>query len=501
MLYIKGLTKKFRNIVALDDMEFHLKPGEIHALLGENGAGKSTLINLIVGTFEPSAGELILNGQSHARMNPSLARAQGIASVFQEFSLVPDLTVLENLFLAREMTAKLFLKKSAMRAQAQALLDSLDFHVPLDALVGQLSRAQKQMVEIAKALRLEPKVLILDEPTASLTDGEAEKLFRAIRRLKERGVGIIYVSHRMAELRNLSDRVTVLRGGKYIGTVTTNEISDEGLIEMMIGRPVSELFPKISVQPTEVVLKVENLSTDNGTVSGASIYARAGEVVGLAGLVGCGRSELCRAVFGLEKMAEGKVTLNGKTISRPAPSQMLDNQLCYFPADRGEEGLALIRPARENVTMAGLDLPNVSFGPFFKHRKEPGIAAAALKELALSPLDTERRARSFSGGNQQKIMLARGLMKDFDVYIFDEPTVGIDVGAKADVYRYIKRLVEGGASVIVSTSELPELINLSTRIYVMHAGEIVAEIQEDEKTEANVLSHYFGKSASEESRA
>src|SRR5690606_41597416 len=275
-----------------------------------------------------------------------------------------------------------------------------------------------------KALRLEPKILILDEPTASLTDGEAEKLFRTIRRLKEKGVGIIYVSHRMAELRDLSDRVTVLRGGKYIGTVNTHEVSDEGLIEMMIGRPVSELFPTITMRPAEIALKVDRLSVENGAVIDASIYARSGEVVGLAGLVGCGRSELCRAIFGLEPISEGSIELRGKPVNRPTPSVMLDNDLCYFPADRGEEGLALIRPARENVTMAGLNLPSVSVGPFFKYTKEASLVAGPLNELALSPYDPERRARAFSGGNQQKIMLARGLMKDFDVYIFDEPTVG-----------------------------------------------------------------------------
>src|SRR5690606_24195431 len=225
---------------------------------------------------------------------------------------------------------------------------------------------------------------------------------------------------------------------------------------------------------------------------------RSGEVVGLAGLVGCGRSELCRAIFGLEPISEGRIELRGKPVNRPTPSVMLDNDLCYFPADRGEEGLALIRPARENVTIAGLNLPSVSVGPFFKYTKEASLVAGPLNELALSPYDPERRARAFSGGNQQKIMLARGLMKDFDVYIFDEPTVGIDVGAKADVYRYIKRLVEGGACVIVSTSELPELINLSKRIYVMHEGRIMAEIQENEKSEANILSHYFGESAEKE---
>lgn len=501
MLEIKGLTKHFRNVAALSDVNFHLRAGEVHALLGENGAGKSTLINLIVGTFEPTAGELIFDGTSHGQLNPTLARSLGVASVFQEFSLVPDLTVLENLFLARETTGSFFLKKSTMRQQAKKLLEDLEFPVSLDIPVGHLSRAQKQMVEIAKALRLEPRILILDEPTASLTDGEAEKLFRAIHRLKAKGVGIIYVSHRMAEIRNLSDRVTVLRGGKYIGTVTTKEISDEGLIEMMIGRPVSELFPDIAFKPGNTVVEVHKLSTSKGTVFQASIFARSGEVVGLAGLIGCGRSELCRAIFGLEHISEGRIELHGKAISNPSPSVMLKNDLCYFPADRGEEGLALNRPARENVTMVSLGHSAISKGAFLRHKRERQLVDGPLRELALSPLDPERPVRAFSGGNRQKIMLARGLMKDFDVYIFDEPTVGIDVGAKADVYRYIKRLVERGACVIVSTSELPELIHLASRIYVMHEGAIMAEIQESEKSEANVLSHYFGKAEAKEAVA
>lgn len=495
MLEATGFTKRFRGNLALDNVDFSLEKGEIHALLGENGAGKSTLINLISGTFAWNSGSYRLNGQDIEGLTPQKAREIGIAAVFQEFSLVPDLTVLENLFLGREESSALFLRRAKMRQAAHELFDEVGFHVPLDEKVSFLSRAQKQMVEIAKALRTRPQVLILDEPTASLTDGEAEKLFSAIARLKAKGVGIIYVSHRMSEIRNLSDRVTVLRGGKKIGTVVTSEISDEGLIEMMVGRPVEQLFPTIEYNPGEIRLEVSNLTTADNTVIGASITARAGEVIGLAGLVGCGRSELCRAVFGLEPIAEGSVKLRDKVVERPEPHAMLRDNVCYFPADRGSEGLALIRSVRENTTMSSLSQDAMSAGPLLKLWREKFLIRKPLADLGLRPMAPERRVSSFSGGNQQKVMLARGLMKPFDVYLFDEPTVGIDVGAKVDVYNLIKSLVESGACVIISTSELPELINLASRIYVMHEGKVVAEVGNEEKSEAGILSHYFGGQA------
>lgn len=492
MLSIDGVSKRFGNIHALDNVSFSLKRGEVHALLGENGAGKSTLINLMVGTFRGDGGSYVLEDKDLADLTPQKARENGIAAVFQEFSLAPDLTVLENLFLGNERSSRGILRQGEMRERGQRLMDELGFHVPIDEKVSWLSRAQKQMVEIAKALRTEPKVLILDEPTASLTDGEAEKLFDAIAYLKSKGVGIVYVSHRMSEIRRLADRVTVLRGGKYIGTVETSAATDTQLIEMMVGRPVSQLFPVIHFDPKEPRLEVAGLTTETGTVVDVSFVARAGEVVGFAGLVGCGRSELCRAIFGLESIATGAIALSGKDISRPQPNRMLREGLCYFPADRGAEGLSLIRPARENVTMATLSEPEISAGPFLRLSKEKGAIAGPLAQLGLRPMAPERRVGAFSGGNQQKVMLARGLMKPFDVYLFDEPTVGIDVGAKADVYNFIKKLVEAGACVIVSSSELPELINLSSRIYVMHEGRLMTEISGEEKTEAGILSHYFG---------
>lgn len=497
MLFGRNLGKRFGGVIALDAVDFDLRRGEVHALLGENGAGKSTLINLLVGTFSPTTGSIEVDGSNHASMSPSLSRRLGVAAVFQEFSLPPDLTVLESLFLGREKRRGVFLDRRGMRKEAELLLQQLSFDIDLDQQISRLTRAQKQMVEITKALLTNPQVLILDEPTASLTDGEAEKLFDAIERLKQSGVGIIYVSHRMAEIRNLSDRVTVLRGGRKIGTVNTADVPDDGLIEMMIGRQMEQLFPEIVSKPGKVAVEVRGLSTADGAVKDATFVARAGEVVGLAGLVGCGRSELCRAIFGLTSVQDGSIELFGDVVSRPQPHSMLERGLCYFPADRAGEGLALSRPVRENVTMSSLNLPTISRGPFLDTMQERRAILEPLQDLKLRPLSPEKAVSSFSGGNQQKAMLARGLIRNYQVYVFDEPTVGIDVGAKADVYQFIKKLVERGACVILSTSELPELINLSSRIYVMHQSAVVAELHGDAKTEAAVLSHYFGNSAEE----
>lgn len=497
MLMGQNLGKRFGGAVALEAVDFDLRSGEVHALLGENGAGKSTLINLLVGTFSPTTGSIEVRGKKYGSMSPFLARELGVAAVFQEFSLPPDLTVLESLFLGREKRRGILLDRRGMRKEAEQLVRRLAFDIDLDRHVADLTRAQKQMVEIAKALRTDPNVLILDEPTASLTDGEAEKLFDAIAQLKMAGVGVIYVSHRMSEIRKLSDRVTVLRGGRTIGTVNTAEVSDEELIEMMVGRPMEQLFPEISYSPMRISVQVKGLSTADGSVRDASLIARAGEVVGLAGLVGCGRSELCRAIFGLAAIEDGSIELFGEPVARPNPHSMLERGLCYFPSDRGAEGLALSRPVRENVTMSSLNLSSLKAGAFLHILRERRVVRGPLQELRLRPFSPESPVSSFSGGNQQKAMLARGLIKDYEVFVFDEPTVGIDVGAKSDIYQLIKKLVERGACVILSTSELPELINLSSRIYVMHQSRVVAELHGDEKTEAAVLSHYFGNAPEE----
>jgi ribose transport system ATP-binding protein len=498
LLELIGARKRFAGSVALDNVDFDLRAGEVHVLFGENGAGKSTLINVITGNVAPDAGEYRLAGAVVPHMTPRLARDSGLASVFQEFSLAPDLSVADNLFLGREPNRVTFLNARAMRKAAGEFLARLRFNVPPEALVSRLSRAERQMVEIAKAL-MDPhaRILILDEPTASLTDADAEKLFAIIADLKKRGVGVIYVSHRMREIRQLADRITILRGGRLVATVPAGGVTESQLVELMVGRPIGDLYPKINHHPAEVRLAVEKLSSKDGSVRDVSLNVRAGEVVGLAGLVGCGKGEVGRLVFGLDAIAGGRVTVDGQAVGRPAPREMLRSGVCYFPADRGQDGLAFNRPVRENASAAALDLRAIGGGGLLRLREEARRVQSVLQRLSVRPLAPEQQVVQFSGGNRQKIMLARGLMRDIRVYLFDEPTVGIDIGAKAEIYALVRDLTEAGAAVLLSSSELPELLYLANRIYVMHEGAIVDELSGESKTEAAILACFFGRKQSD----
>ncbi|MCG8174542.1 sugar ABC transporter ATP-binding protein [Brenneria goodwinii] len=495
LLQALAIQKQYPGVRALDGVDFELKAGEVHVLFGENGAGKSTLIGIIAGLRQPDSGVLILDDEHIGDdLSPGKAKDKGISAVFQEFSLVSSLTVLDNLFLGREIRYAGVLGRSAMRKQAEEKLASIGFDIDLDRTVGELSRAHRQMVEIAKALLVDTRVLILDEPTASLTDNEADRLLDIVRQLRAQGVGIIYVSHRMREIRAIADRITVLRSGRKIGTLNANGVDEGTLIEMMTGRRIDVLFPDIPHSPAEDKLVIRHLATRNGLVVDASITVRAGEVVGIAGLVGCGKSEVGRAVFGLDKIKTGNIALNGKAIAPRSPRQMLKAGVAYFPSDRGAEGLALNRSVRENTLLAALDLPRFSRFGWINRRAEREAATAAMILLDLRPPEIEQKVEDLSGGNKQKVMLGRGLTRQLEVFIFDEPTVGIDVGAKVDVYQFIAGLVGNGAAVVVISSELPEVLALSNRVYVMHEGRVVSELQDDMRTAENVLKGFFGHS-------
>ena len=490
---LRNISKKFPGVVALDDVDFDLRAGEVHVLFGENGAGKSTLINVIAGTYQADRGTFHFEGKKVSHLTPHQARVAGISPVFQEFSLAPDLTVEENLFLGREMSRWGVLQKREMRAKARAVLADLGFELRPNLIVGALSRARQQMTEIAKALLQDVKVLILDEPTASLTEQETEKLFSLIARLKREGVGIVYVSHRMREIKQVGDRVTVLRDGRKVGTVEAETVEETRLVELMTGRKIDVLFPTIVHKPTEVMLEVQDLSTADGSLRNISFSVRAGEIVGVAGLVGCGKSELARTVFGLEKMRTGQIRVAGKAVPRPKPSLMLKRGVCYFPSDRVAEGLAMPRAVRENASMAALDLPTfVRFGLLRLGRERKEIQGF-VDRLRIRPPELERRVEFLSGGNRQKVMLARGLTRDIRIFLFDEPTVGIDVGAKTEIYEFLKTLAERGAAVLLISSELPEVLNLSHRAYVVHHGRVVSELTGDKITEEAVLSSFFGR--------
>ena len=488
---LKGITKRFPGVVALDEVDFDLRAGEVHVLFGENGAGKSTLINIIAGTYPPDQGRFYFEGREVAHQSPYSARRAGISPVFQEFSLAPNLSVEENLFLGREQVRLGVLNKTRMHAEACEMLADLGFDLDANAIVGELMRAQQQMVEIAKALLQDVKLLILDEPTSSLTERETTRLFELIDRLKRERVGILYVSHRMSEIKQVGDRLTVLRDGKKIGTVEAAEVEETQLVEMMTGRTFDVLFPEIDHRPAEVLLNVKNLTLASGRLDDVSFSVHAGEIVGVAGLVGCGKSELARAVYGLEDIAAGEIVLEGAHISQPTPAMMLGRALTYFPSDRLAEGLSLPRPIRENISMAALDLPAFSRFRWLRRARERVEVGKLVKKLQIRPPQMERTIDFLSGGNRQKVMLARGLTRNTRVFLFDEPTVGIDVGAKSEVYELMKNLAESGAAVLLISSELPEVLNLANRVYVMRQGRIVAELAIGDLTEQAVLSWFF----------
>jgi ribose transport system ATP-binding protein len=501
ILVLRDITKRFQGVTALRQVDFDLRAGEVHVLFGENGAGKSTLINIIAGTFAPDEGVYRLSGEDMRQLTPHRARLARISAVFQEFSLAPNLTVLENIFLGREIRRGGLLDHAAMRRRAGGLIQDLGFDLDPDRAVGTLSRAHQQMVEIAKALLAEPRILILDEPTASLTEREAARLFDLVAALKGRGVGIIYVSHRMREIKALADRITVLRDGQLVRSLNASGVSEADLVELMTGRKIDGLFPSISHKPSRVAVDVRGLSAAGGLVREVDFVARAGEITGIAGLVGCGKSELVRAIYGLEPIEGGEIRIGDVPQETLSPRRSLQQGIIYFPANRATEGLALPRPVRENVSMTSLDIGRIARRGLLDMRCERSLVQEAIERMRLRPPGLERPAGKLSGGNRQKVMLARGLMRDLSIFLFDEPTVGIDVGAKREVYDFMGQLLDQGAAVILVSSELPEVLALSSRLYVMHQGRVVRELQGEEKTEQNVLSAFFSQQRAHEGEA
>lgn len=493
LLSIAGLSKDFPGVRALDGVDFELLAGEVHALFGENGAGKSTLISIIAGAQQQSAGQILMHGQTRRFSSVADARRQGISAVFQEFSLAPHLTVEQNLCLGEEHIHQRFglLRLSEMSRHACALLTRLNFEIDPHRVVATLSRAEQQMVEIAKALRGKLSVLILDEPTASLTERESEQLFSTVRSLKQQGVGVIYITHRIQEIKRLADRVTVLRDGKHIGVVDAASTSEAKLVEMMAGRTVEKIYPPIVAKPGRTILELCEVRSGTG-VAVDHFLACEGEVVGLAGLVGCGKSELLRMAFGIESMQSGTVRLKGQIVHKPTPRHMLDAGVFYLPSDRREEGLMLSASTSENITLNALTQRPIYCRPgFLSLAAERALTRDIGRRVDIDPLNLSRATALLSGGNQQKVLFGRGLTRAIQLYILDEPTVGVDVGTRSAIYFLIKELCEKGAAVILISSDLPEILHMAHRVYVMRAGRIAAEIDRAQLTEAAVLKHFF----------
>ncbi|MCA9877049.1 MAG: sugar ABC transporter ATP-binding protein [Thermomicrobiales bacterium] len=501
ILRLSGITKHFPGVKALSDVDFDLRSGEVHVLFGENGAGKSTLINIIAGSFPPDGGTITFRGEPLRLSSPHHARQLGINAVFQEFSLVPTLSVQDNLYLGREHKRAGLLDKGAIARGARATLDQLGFQLDPRAQVGRLSRAEQQMVEIAKAIQGDPSVLILDEPTASLTENESDQLFAVVESLKARGIGIIYITHRMQEIRRIADRVTVLRDGRHVATVDARDISESRLVELMTGRTIEAFYPVVTWDPRRTMVEVTDLSLQGGRVRDVSLTVRAGEIVGLAGLVGSGKSEVGRAIFGAEEITRGSIAIAGQPVSDPSPGEMLARGVVYIPPDRRAEGLVATRSVRENMLLASLDQPAFSRLGLLRRGQERKVAREVAQRLNLRPPNIERQVAYFSGGNQQKVVLGRGLTREVQVFIFDEPTTGVDVGAKVEIYGFMKDLCERGAAVLLISSDLPELLHLSHRAYVMHRGEVRAELAGGDLTEEAVLANFFDREATPASDA
>ncbi|EHN0053008.1 sugar ABC transporter ATP-binding protein [Escherichia coli] len=489
-LQMKHITKRFPGVLALNDVQFTLRRGEVHALLGENGAGKSTLMKILSGVYQPDEGEIIFEDKPVSFSDPLSAQNVGITIIHQEFNLFPELTVEEKIFIGRE-----FCKKNRWRLdekqQRQAtieILQKLNLAIKPDTLVADLTVAQQQMVEIAKAISVNARILIMDEPTAALTETEIESLFRVTRLLKEQGTGIVYISHRLEELALIADRATVMRDGQYISTVDYECVKISDLIAMMVGRDLGNIYPRReALQQRIPVLEVNGL-TRKGVLNDINFTLYRGEILGFAGLMGAGRTELARAIFGADSIDSGTLKLNGKETVIKDISDAIQQGISYLTEDRKKEGLALNLSVERNIMLGNYPEYSDRFGNIDSRRCQQ-TSEEQVKALRIKTPNLEQAALNLSGGNQQKIIIARWVCKDTDILIFDEPTRGIDVGAKLEIYELMNRLVAKGKSIIMISSELPEVLGMCDRILVMRSGRITGELSAKEATQEKIMQY------------
>ncbi|RUS42870.1 sugar ABC transporter ATP-binding protein [Cohnella sp. AR92] len=474
ILELKGITKTFPGVKALDDVYFKLKPGEIHALMGENGAGKSTFIKVITGVHAPDeGGEMYLDGQPVNFRNPKDAQKAGIAAIYQHVTCYPDLTVTENIFMGHEKIAKgtKRLLWREMHEEAGNLLKELGASFSPKTLMGALSVAEQQIVEIAKALSVNARIIIMDEPTAALTNNESEELYRIAEKLRDQGTSIIFISHRFEDMYRLASKVTVFRDSKYIGTWGVNEISNADLIVAMVGREITQLFPKKEAEIGEELLRVEGLGK-TGYFADVSFTLRKGEILGLTGLVGAGRTEVCQAIFGAERADKGKIFYKGQELAVRNPLHAMKQGIGYLPEDRQKQGLVLSWEIGRNITLSSLE--KMSKKGHINTRKEWDLAKRLAEKVSVKAKSVFDLASSLSGGNQQKVVFAKLLTADLDILILDEPTKGVDVGAKSAIYEIISDLACSGYGIILVSSEMPEIIGMCDRVAVMREGRITA---------------------------
>jgi len=473
LLALRGIAKSFAGVRALRGVDFDLQVGEVHALLGENGAGKSTLIKVVTGAHQPDGGSIEILGQKIEYLSPALTRHYGIACIYQQPALFPDLTVAENIGLRLEPSKPLRrVDWAGRRTRAADLLKRIGANISPESEVRSLSMPEQQLVEIACALGSGARIVIMDEPTASLTQKEQHLLFAVVRDLRKSGVGVIYISHRLEEIFQLADRVTVLRDGQSVGTNAVDDINENKLIQLMVGREVSHIYPPGESAPGEVVLELRGVGCKASGVRGVTLQVRAGEILGLAGLVGAGRTELGRVLFGLTPADSGEILLNGKPVAVTSPQDAVNRGIAYVPEDRRRHGVILEMPIAHNMTMAIHQ--RIFPGTWLRFGAERQLALDYIRDLAVKTYGPEAPGGSLSGGNQQKVSLARWLATKPKLLILDEPTQGVDVGAKSEIHKIVRRLAKDGLAVLMISSDLPEVLGMSDRIGVMRGGELVS---------------------------
>ncbi|MFC1959226.1 sugar ABC transporter ATP-binding protein [Chloroflexota bacterium] len=485
ILELKNIEKSFPGVKALSDVHFDMYPGEVHALLGENGAGKSTLIKIASGVYQPDTGEILVDGQPTKLNNPRDAQKHGIATIHQELLLYPELSVAENVFMGHALRNRWGgIDWKQCRQQTREILASLNIHdMDVTRKVGALTVGNRQRVEIAKALSMNARVLIMDEPTAAITESDVKRLFEITELLKERGVGIVYISHRLNEIFAIADRATVLRDGKYINTKPVSETDESDLINMMVGRTIDNLFPKLDAKIGDVVLSVKNLQRKPLT-NDINLEIRAGEIVGLAGLIGAGRSELAHCIFGITPAESGTIKVNGQEVKIRTPRQAMDQGIAYLPEDRGTQGLVREMDVCVNTSLTMLhELSRVTF---IDRDAELKLAEETIERLAIRAYSPHQIVGKLSGGNQQKIVVGKWLARQPKVLIMDEPTRGIDVGSKAEIHRLMSELALQGIAILMISSELPEVLAMSDRIVVMREGHVMGEFTRAEATQENI---------------
>lgn len=484
---LEHIRKSFPGVLALDDVKFNLKSGEVLALLGENGAGKSTLMKILSGVYTRDEGSVKIFGKEYGDIHPKLAQEIGVAIIHQELNMCSHLTVAENIFLGREKIHSGVLDNRKMNAEAKKILDNLKIDLDPSTIVGDLAVSKQQMVEIAKALSTNAKVLIMDEPTSALTSKEIDDLFRIIHKLKDDGCGIVYISHRLEELQHIVDRVTVMRDGKYIITANFKDISMQDIISNMVGREIKEKFPRVECKRGKKILEVKNLNAGK-LVRDVSFDLYEREIVGIAGLMGAGRTETTRALFGVDEKDSGHVILDGKEIYIKCPDDAIKAGIVLAPEDRKKDGLCVGLSVRDNIALPNLDILCNKLG-VVNRKKEKKMSDKAISDLKVKLPNAEVNAGSLSGGNQQKVVVGKWLARQSRVVIFDEPTRGIDVAAKVEIYNLMNELKRQGIGVIFVSSEMPEVMGISDRILVMCDGKITGELNTKEATQDQILKY------------